>query len=592
MDISLIQPRGQGGTAGNKTDAGGTGGLFAQLLLGSGTAEPPPRQGEPAAEATAQAPASSQQRDSGDRTAGQPHTNQPHTNQPHTNQTGMPAETVPDTALEALLPDAPVTIAPVTPPARETQPILAQPILAQPILAQPILAQPILMGKPPGDAPVSPRPGEPAPTPRPLQPIQPLGAAPPPTPGAAKPGAAKPATGETPPPAPSAPRVAAAAPDRQSVKPTGDAPRPRVAETEPSAPELAMAPDAPVDPGPRADRPVADASRRQARPAGLPTADPAKTARANAAAAAPLQAAGQARVQPQRAQPGQNALAETAPEPGHEPRFGHRDGGFGAPAPAKAPPAEPLPTLGGGKPGDAQAATASPGQAARPGQEAKPRTDLARAATGSKADLLDPLTAAKRLAHGFDLGFLSQASFGSETLAQGFTVSPDGVSLVATQQANPTASIDLTGALPSRGAVIDPGAQIAIQISRAISAQTQRFSIKLDPPELGRIDVRLHFARDGAVRASVAVERPDTLDLLQKDVQSLERALRDAGTDPNKLSLNFSLQGENGGEQTARDENNAQSGAGDKTADDDKETDDRGPDRFRPRADALVDLQV
>ena len=349
---------------------------------------------------------------------------------------------------------------------------------------------------------------------------------------------------------------------------------------------------APVDPGPRADRPVADASRRQARPADLPTADPAKTARANAAAAAPLQAAGQARVQPQRAQPGQNALAETAPEPGHEPRFGHRDGGFGAPAPAKAPPAEPLPTLGGGKPGDAQAATASPGQAARPGQEAKPRTDLARAATGSKADLLETLTAAKRSAHGFDLGFLSQASFGSETVAQGFTVSPDGVSLVATQQANPTASIDLTGALPSRGAVIDPGAQIAIQISRAISAQTQRFSIKLDPPELGRIDVRLHFARDGAVRASVAVERPDTLDLLQKDVQSLERALRDAGTDPNKLSLNFSLQGENGGEQTARDDNNTQSGAGDKTAGDDKETDDRGPDRFRPRADALVDLQV
>ena len=590
MDISLIQPRGQGGTAGNKTDAGGRGGLFAQLLLGSGTAEPPPRQGEPAAEATAQAPASSQQRDSGDRPdgqaaprptgqapIGQPQTNQAPTNQPHTNQTGMPAETVPDTALEAPLPDAPVTIAPVTPPARETQPILAQPILAQPIL----------VGKRPGDAPVSPRPGEPAPTPRPLQPIQPLGAAPPPTAGAAKP-----ATGETPPPAPSAPRVASAAPERQSGKPTGDAPRPRVAETEPSAPELAMAPDAPVDPGPWADKPVADASRRQARPAGLPTADPAKTARANAAAAAPLQAAGQARVQPQRAQPGQTALAETAPEPGREPRFGQRDGGFGAPAPAKAPPAEPLPTLGGGKPGDAQAATASPGQAARPGQEAKPRTDLARAATGSKADLLETLTAAKRSAQGFDLGFLSQVSFGSETVAQGFTLSPDGVSLVATQQANPTASVDLTGALPSRGAVIDPGAQIAIQISRAISAQTQRFSIKLDPPELGRIDVRLHFARDGAVRASVAVERPDTLDLLQKDVQSLERALRDAGTDPNKLSLNFSLQGENGGEQTAQDENNAQSGADDKTAGDDKETDDRGPDRFRPRADALVDLQV
>ena len=571
MDISLIQPRSQGGTASNKTDADGMGGLFAQLLLGTGTAEPPPGQGEPAAEATARTPASARQRDGGDGTDGQaapwP------TGQTPNDQTGMPAETVPDTALEAPLPDAPVTIAAMTPPARETQPILAQPVLAQPVL----------VGKHPDDAPVSPRPGEPAPTPQPPRPIQPLGAAPRPAPEAAKT-----ATGETPPPAPSSPRVASPAPERQPerqpVKPTGDAPRPSVPEPKPSAPEFAMAPVGPVDPDPGAGTPVPDASLRQARPADPPTADPAKTA--------PVQTAGQARSQPERAQPGQNALAETAPEPGREPRFGRRDAGFGAPAPAKAPPAEPLPTLGGGKPGDAQAATASPGQTARPGQDAKPRTDLARAATGTNVDLREIPTTANRPAHGFDLGFLSQAGFGGETAAQSVTLSSDGVSLVATPQANPTASLDLTGALPSRGAATDPGAQIAIQISRAISAQTQRFSIKLDPPELGRIDVRLHFGRDGAVRASVAVERPDTLDLLQKDVQSLERALRDAGTDPNKLSLNFSLQGENGGEQSARDENDAQSGAGDETAGDDKETDDRGSDRFRPRADALVDLQI
>ena len=584
MDVSLIQPRGQGGTAGNKTDADGMGGLFAQLLLGTGTAEPPPRQGEPAAEATARTPASARRRDGGDRPdgqaapwpTGQTPTGQPSTGQTPTDQTGMPAEAVPDTALEAPLPDAPVTIAPMPPPDRETQPVPAQPVLAQPIL----------VGKHPGDAPVSPRPGEPAPTPRPPQPIQPLGAAPRPTPEAAKT-----ASGEIPPPAPSTPRVAFAAPERQpetqTVKPTGDAPRPSVPEPKPSAPEFAMAPDAPVDPvdpDPRADTPVPDASLRQARPADPPTADPAKTA--------PVQTAGQARSQPQRAQPGQNALAETAPEPGREPRFGRRDGGFGAPAPAKAPPAEPLPTLGGGKPGDAQAATASPGQTARPGQDAKPRTDLARAATGTNADPREIPTTANRPARGFDLGFLSQAGFGGETASQSFALSSDGVSLVATPQANPTASVDLTGALPSRGAATDPGAQIAIQISRAISAQTQRFSIKLDPPELGRIDVRLHFARDGAVRASVAVERPDTLDLLQKDVQSLERALRDAGTDPNRLSLNFSLQGENGGGQSAQDEKDARSGADDKTAGDDNETDDRGSDRFRPRADALVDLQV
>ena len=114
MDISLIQPRSQGGTAGNKTDADGMGGLFAQLLLGTGTAAPAPGQGEPAAEATARTPASARQRDGGEgtdgqaapRPTGQTPNDQTPTGQPPTDQIGMPAETVPDTALEAPLPDA------------------------------------------------------------------------------------------------------------------------------------------------------------------------------------------------------------------------------------------------------------------------------------------------------------------------------------------------------------------------------------------------------------------------------------------------------------------------------------------------------
>lgn len=100
--------------------------------------------------------------------------------------------------------------------------------------------------------------------------------------------------------------------------------------------------------------------------------------------------------------------------------------------------------------------------------------------------------------------------------------------------------------LPARAATGDPGAQIAIQIQRAIAGQTQRFSIRLEPAELGRVDVQLDFHRDGQIRAAVLVERADTLDMLQRDAQSLERALKDSGADPSKLSLDFQLQGEAG----------------------------------------------
>ena len=50
----------------------------------------------------------------------------------------------------------------------------------------------------------------------------------------------------------------------------------------------------------------------------------------------------------------------------------------------------------------------------------------------------------------------------------------------------------------------------------------------------------------GNVIARLAVERSETLDLLQRDHRALERALADAGLDPAKTELEFSLQQDNG----------------------------------------------
>ena len=52
-----------------------------------------------------------------------------------------------------------------------------------------------------------------------------------------------------------------------------------------------------------------------------------------------------------------------------------------------------------------------------------------------------------------------------------------------------------------------------------IAAQAQsgksRFEIRLDPPELGRIDVQLNVDSSGNVSSRLVVERPETLDLLR-----------------------------------------------------------------------------
>ena len=86
-----------------------------------------------------------------------------------------------------------------------------------------------------------------------------------------------------------------------------------------------------------------------------------------------------------------------------------------------------------------------------------------------------------------------------------------------------------------------PAAAFAFQIARQVARGENRFEIRLDPPELGRIDVRLHVSTDGRVNAHLTVERNEALDLLQRDARHLERALGDAGLKAGNGSLSFSL---------------------------------------------------
>src|SRR5690606_15501864 len=72
---------------------------------------------------------------------------------------------------------------------------------------------------------------------------------------------------------------------------------------------------------------------------------------------------------------------------------------------------------------------------------------------------------------------------------------------------------------------------IAAEISRHVQNGVSRFEIRLNPAELGRIDVRMEVDPSGNVVARLAVERSETLDLLQRDQRALERALADAGLD-------------------------------------------------------------
>lgn len=86
-----------------------------------------------------------------------------------------------------------------------------------------------------------------------------------------------------------------------------------------------------------------------------------------------------------------------------------------------------------------------------------------------------------------------------------------------------------------------PIAGLAAEIAARAIEGKRRFEIRLDPPELGRIDVRLDIGREGQVTSRLIVERAETLDLLRRDAHALEQTLQSAGLRTDGGGLQFSL---------------------------------------------------
>ncbi len=102
-----------------------------------------------------------------------------------------------------------------------------------------------------------------------------------------------------------------------------------------------------------------------------------------------------------------------------------------------------------------------------------------------------------------------------------------------------------------------PLSGLAVEIAASAMAGKSRFEIRLDPADLGRIDVRIDVDRSGQVTSHLTVERPETLSMLRQDAPQLQRALDDAGFKTGDGGLQFSLRdqsssGQNSGNDGSR----------------------------------------
>lgn len=117
----------------------------------------------------------------------------------------------------------------------------------------------------------------------------------------------------------------------------------------------------------------------------------------------------------------------------------------------------------------------------------------------------------------------------------------------ATRQPEPIIARPQPVATPQSAATQAPVAlpHLAVTVAARARGGERQFDIRLDPAELGRIDVRLSIDEQGTATTRIAVERADTLDLLQRDARALERALSQAGFKTEDGSVQFSLRNDN-----------------------------------------------
>ena len=105
---------------------------------------------------------------------------------------------------------------------------------------------------------------------------------------------------------------------------------------------------------------------------------------------------------------------------------------------------------------------------------------------------------------------------------------------------------------------------VALQIQKNAASSVSNFTMQLNPAELGGVEIRLKFGKDGLMKAQLIADKPETLNMLQKDSPVLHKMLQDAGLGTKDGALSFDLrqQNEQGNSQQSNNGGNRARGYG------------------------------
>ena len=105
--------------------------------------------------------------------------------------------------------------------------------------------------------------------------------------------------------------------------------------------------------------------------------------------------------------------------------------------------------------------------------------------------------------------------------------------------------------------------QVKVNITKSAVKGIDKIDISLKPVDLGHIEVKMQIGKDGKLQAHIISSRPETMEVLQKEMQTLEKAFNDAGFQTDEGSLSFSFRGGNQANQNQERDNGLRNFIGD-----------------------------
>lgn len=138
---------------------------------------------------------------------------------------------------------------------------------------------------------------------------------------------------------------------------------------------------------------------------------------------------------------------------------------------------------------------------------------------------------------------------GSVTLAHAGTVGGEMLANAKASAANDSSSTSFRDVYKGMGKeVVD---QIKVNITKSAVKGVDKIEIQLKPEDLGHIEVKMQIGKDGKLQAHIVASRPESAEILQKEIGNLQKAFNEAGfqTDEGSLSFSFRDDGQAGQNQ-------------------------------------------